>query len=187
MTSKNTYRIALSGICLALTMVFLFAALVVPGVELTLYAVSSLFIAVMMIESGLKGGLGLYAAAVLLGLLILPNKAGILPYACLFGLYGIIKYYIEKIRRPAGQLILKILFFAAVLTAGLNLFKGLLFGNIQLPDLPQGILLAGGIVFLLLYDLIYTLLIRIYRTRFRKRERIHFELSKEREEEDEKL
>lgn len=178
MNSKNTYRIALSGICLALTLVFLFGASVAPGIELTLYAISSLFIAVMMIESGLKGGLGLYGAAVLLGLLILPNKAGILPYACLFGLYGIVKYYIEKIKHPAGQIVLKILFFALALTAGVLFFKGMLLGNVQLPDLPTGILLAAGVVFLMLYDLIYTLLIRIYRTRFKKREQIRFDLSK---------
>lgn len=178
MNSKTTYRIALGGICLALTLVLLFAASVVPGAELTLYALSSIFIAVMMMESGLKGGLGLYAAAVILGFFLIPSKVGILPYACFFGLYGIVKFYIEKIKQPAGQMLLKAAFFAAVLAAGLFLFKGLLMGNIQLPDLPKGILLAVGIVFLMLYDLIYTLLIRIYRKRVKRDEKIHFDLSK---------
>ena len=92
MANKKTFKIALGGICLACTVLFMFGASIVPGVELTLYALSSLFIAVMIIETGIKGGIGLYVAAILLGLLIVPKKLGILPYVCLFGLYGILKY-----------------------------------------------------------------------------------------------
>ena len=103
MKNKNVYKITLGGICLALTLVFMFGASIVPGAEMTLYAVSSLFIAVMIIETGVKGGAALYAAAVLLGLLIVPNKIGILPYACVFGLYGIVKFYIEKVKNPVMQ------------------------------------------------------------------------------------
>ena len=44
--------IALGGICLALTLAFLFAGSVAPGIELTLFALSSLFTAVMVLESG---------------------------------------------------------------------------------------------------------------------------------------
>lgn len=169
---------ALGGISLALTLVFLFGASVVPGAELTLYAISSLFVAVMMMETGLKGGISLYAASVILGFLILPNKVGMLPYVCLFGYYGILKYYIEKVKHPAGQLFLKILFFAAVLAAGLFLLDGLLLGGIQLPQMPIAVILIAGILFLLLYDVIYTLLIRIYKMRFKKNTSIRFDLSK---------
>lgn len=178
MTNKKTFKLALGGICLALSVVFMFGASFVPGVELTLYALSSLFIAVMIIETGVKGGILLYAAAVLLGLLIVPNKLGILPYACLFGIYGILKYFIEKIKNPILQVILKIVFFASVLSAAFFGFKGLLLGSVNLPDLPAAVLIAAGVVFLLLYDLIYTLLIRIYRKRFRKPETVSFQLSK---------
>lgn len=177
MNSKRTYKLALGGICLALTLAFLFGASIVPGAELTLYAISSLFVAVMMIEFGIKGGAALYAAAVLLGLLIIPNKLGILPYACLFGLYGMVKFYIEKLRYPAGQIIVKILFFGAVLASALTAFRELVLGEIRLPDMPLGLLLAGGILMMLLYDLIYTLLIRIYKERVRREKKVEFHLS----------
>lgn len=182
---KGTYKIALGGICLALTVAFMFGASIVPGVELTLYAISSVFIAVMIIETGVKGGIGLYAAAVLLGLLIVPNKLGILPYACLFGLYGVVKYYIEKIKNPVGQMILKVIFFGAEVTAVLMAFQGLLLGNIEIPDLPIAVLVIAGTLFLLLYDVLYTLLIRIYRERFKgeKQRNVRFHLSKEEEKE----
>lgn len=179
-TNKKTFKLALGGICLALSVVFMFGASFVPGVELTLYALSSLFIAVMIIETGVKGGILLYVAAILLGLLIVPNKIGILPYACLFGLYGILKYFIEKIKNPIMQVGLKVLFFAGVLSAAFYGFQGLLLGNVDLPDLPAAVLLAAGILFLLLYDWIYTLLIRIYRKRFGKPEMVSFQLSEKR-------
>lgn len=174
---KDTYKIALGGICLALTVAFMFGGSIVPGVEMTLYAISSVFIAIMIIETGIKGGIGLYAAAVLLGLLIVPNKLGILPYACLFGLYGLVKYYIEKIRNPIGQVALKVIFFGAAVTAGLTAFQGMLLGNIELPDFPLAVLIIAGILFLLLYDLIYTLLLRIYRERFKRKKQVQFHLS----------
>ena len=66
--------IALGGICLALTLAFLFAGSVAPGIELTLFALSSLFTAVMVLESGVGAAALLYAAAVILGFFIVPNK-----------------------------------------------------------------------------------------------------------------
>lgn len=178
MSNKKTYQLALGGICLALTVIFMFGASIVPGVELTIYALSSLFIAVVILESGVKSGIALYIAAILLGFLIVPDKVSILPYACVFGLYGIVKYYIEKIRKPAAQVILKTLFFAAAMTAALVVFKGLLFGSGDLPNLPTWLLIIGGVLVLLFYDFIYTLLIQIYAKRFRKADRPHFNLSK---------
>lgn len=178
---QSTYKLALGGICLALTVAFLFGGSMVPGVEMTLYAISSLFIAVMIIETGVKGGIALYAAAVLLGLLIVPNKLGILPYACLFGLYGVVKYYIEKIKNPVGQVILKVVFFGGAVTVALTAFQGMLLGNIDLPDFPIVILIIAGTLFLLLYDVIYTLLIRLYRERFKrgKTQSVQFHLTKD--------
>lgn len=171
MDRKGTNTIALGGICLALTIVFLFGASFVPGVELTLYALSSLFVAVMVIERGPKSGLLLYAAAVILGLILVPNKLGMLPYICLFGYYGVAKYYIEQLRRPAARIIIKIVLFAVVLAIALWGTKGLLFGNIELPAYSTAVIFAGGIVMMMFYDAIYTFAIRIYRERI-KREKV---------------
>ena len=79
MERSKTFQIALGGICLALTIAFMFGGSFVPGIELTLFAVSSLFTAVMIIETGTLGGVLLFAAACLLGFFLIPNKAAILP------------------------------------------------------------------------------------------------------------
>jgi hypothetical protein len=182
MERKETKTVALGGICLALTMVFLFGASFVPGVELTLYALSSLFVAVMVIERGPKSGLMLYAAAVILGLILVPNKLGMLPYICLFGYYGVAKYYIEKNCRQKLQLAVKIILFAVILAVGLWGTKGLLFGNIQLPEYSTVIIFAGGIVMMMLYDVIYTFAIRIYRERVKREKVPEFKLGRDDEE-----
>lgn len=170
-TGKNrTYVIASSGICLALAMVFLFAGSVVPGVELTMFALSSLFVAVIVIESGTGAGIIFYIASVILGFVIIPNKLAMIPYAFFFGYYGIIKSVIEKnVRSTAAQLIIKAAFFALVLCIGLLGFKELLLGSITLPDYPVAILIIAGILMMLLYDYIYTLLTAFYLRRIRNR------------------
>lgn len=168
MERKETKTIALGGICLALTVVFLFGASMVPGAELTLYALSSLFTAVMVIERGPKSGILLYAAAVILGLVLIPNKLGMMPYICLFGYYGVVKFYIEKLRSPVVQVAVKLAVFAAVTAAALWLTEGLLFGSIQLPEYSAGIIFAGAIIMLVAYDFIFTLAIRIYRERIKR-------------------
>lgn len=170
MRDKKVFKIALGGICLTLTVAFMFGASFVPGVELTLYAISSLFVAIMIVETDVRGGIALFAAAILLGFLIVPNKVGVLPYACLFGLYGIIKYYIEKLKSPVGQILLKVCFFGVVLTVVLVFFKALLLGNINLPDFPVPVIIVAGVAFLMLYDAIYTYLINLY---LRRIKRIH--------------
>ena len=98
MERSTTFKIALGGICLALTVVFMFGGSFVPGIELTLFALSSLFTAVMIIESGIGGGAMLFAAACLLGFFLIPNKPAILPYIVFFGYWPILKLFFEKIK-----------------------------------------------------------------------------------------
>ena len=58
--NKKIFRMTLGGICLALTVISMYASSIVPGIELTLLAISSLFTAVMLIETGVGGALLLY-------------------------------------------------------------------------------------------------------------------------------
>ena len=62
--------------------------------DLSDHAVSSLYTAVLIMETRVKGG-GLFLSPSILALLLVPNKAAVLPYL-FFRLYGIVKFYIEK-------------------------------------------------------------------------------------------
>ena len=84
MKQNKTGKIAMGGICTALAVIFMFGASFVPGIELTLFLISSLFTAVMVIEAGAAGGLSVFAAASLLGLILIPNKLALIPYVFCF-------------------------------------------------------------------------------------------------------
>ena len=167
MKTNRTGKIALGGICTALAVIFMFGASFVPGIELTLYLISSLFTAAMVIEAGAAGGLCVFAASSLLGLILVPNKLALVPYIFCFGYYAVLKLYIEKIKSGVLQIILKVIYFAAVLVVGLLVFKSVLTAGVHMPDWPVGGLIAAGLVMMILYDYVMTFLINWYRRRFK--------------------
>ena len=177
MKKNKTFKLALGGICLALTLIFMFAGSIVPGIELTLFAISSLFVAVMILESGVSGAVLLYLAACILGFILIPNKVAIVPYIFLFGYYGILKYFIEKLPTALSQIAVKVIFFAIILCAGFLGFKEILLGAVNLPDYPVAVLIIAGTVFLLLYDYIYSFIINFYVTKVQRKGMDNFKLS----------
>lgn len=166
--SQKTKTAALGGILLALSTATLFLAGVIPGVELTLYAVSSVYTAIMILETNGKAGGLFYIASGLMALIILPNKAAVLPYLFFFGIYGVVKYYIEKIGKQPVEICLKLLYFNLSMGVGILLFRTLFLANFQLPDYGNYLLILGAQLVFLLYDYIFTLLIAFYKRRFPK-------------------
>ena len=167
---KRTIILALGGVLTAASVVCLVLASVVPGVELTLYAVSSVFVAVLVLEGGVGAGAMVYGATLLLGLALVPSRLALIPYGLFFGLYAFIKFYGEKPRHPAIQLLVKGIFFLIVLTGATLAFEGLLTGTLGLPEMAWPILYAGGLAFFYLYDYILTLILSLYRRRIRRSE-----------------
>lgn len=168
--NKRAYKLALGGICLAASVAALVAASVIPGMELTLYAVSSAFVAVMVLEGGLGFGLMGYAGTLALGFTLVPNKLALLPFAVFFGIYPLIKFIGEKPRNPVIQLAVKGMVFLAVLSAAFVGFRELLFGTLNLPDFPWWAIFAAGLIVFYLYDYILTLILDLYRRRIRRSE-----------------
>lgn len=177
MKRTPAFKIALGGICLALALAFIFGGTVVPGVDLTLFAIASLFTAVMIIEAGVGGGALLFAAACILGFILIPNKPAVLTYAVFFGYWPILKLYFEKISAPAVQIACKCAFFILVLCVCLLGFRQLFASAVSLPDFPVIALIAVGAALLLLYDYILTFLIGWYCRRIRRDGTDHLKLS----------
>lgn len=169
----NVKTVALSGVLLALCVITLFLAGVVPGLELSLYALSSFYAAAVVVEtkSG-KGGLVFYVASVILSFLIVPNKAALLPYLFFFGLYGLVKYYVERLRKTWAEIVIKLLFFNLSWGVGLYFFKALFLANIGLPKVSVLLLAAAAEAVFLVYDFVFTLIIGFYH------QRIHGKISR---------
>lgn len=148
-------------------MLFLFLASIIPGLELTVLAISGLLVMIIINEVNIKGGLAFYVATGLLAFLIIPNKSIMLLYIFIFGPYSIIKSFIEKYfsNHKILEYILKILSFDILLAAGFMIFKEAFFAGINLPDFAWWMLLIGAQVMLILYDFILTYAVRFYERR----------------------
>lgn len=110
-----TKRVTFSAICLALTVIFLYAAAVLSTGKIAALGLASLLCGICVSRFGVRYGIALYVGASILALLLLPNKVFALLYVLFAGYYPIVKLYIEKLRRLWTEWILKLLFFDVIL------------------------------------------------------------------------
>lgn len=166
--SLNTKKIALNGILGALAVICLLMATILPTNRLSFYALSSFFIAIAIIESGLRAGWLFYAATSLLSLIVVPEKLGLVPYVVFFGIYGLVKYYIEKLDKLAIEYVLKFVYFNICMGIAL-LSASKLFGYSLTAKLPWWLLIIALEIVFLIYDFVYTLFISYYRDKLKPR------------------
>lgn len=164
---SNTRKIALNGILGALALISLFIATVMPTNRIALYALSSFFISVAIVESGVKAGWLFYGSTTLLALIILPEKLGLLPYVIFFGFYGIAKYYIEKLDKIFLEYILKFIYFNLCLGIAWLLIRQLFIAELTVK-LPWFVVIIALEIIFLIYDFVYTLFIAYYRDRLKR-------------------
>lgn len=167
METLKTKKIVTGGLLLALSIATVFGATFVPGIELTLYALSSVYVAIMIIEFTPNTGWLFYFASVMLTFILVPNKAGVIPYTVFFGIYAMIKYYIENFKKFSQpiEIILKLVFCNAMFFFGVYFFGKIFTGSLQIPDVALPIIIIGAQVFFLAYDYVLTLVIGFYMKR----------------------
>jgi hypothetical protein len=149
------------------SLLFLFLVWLLPNLQLILYFASSLFVMGILLEEN-AGAAVLSAMAVsLLGLLILPDKALLMPYVFIFGHYGIGKYLIERRHRTGSAVVLKMVYFNAGLVLLYFTVPSRLFA--LLPwELPLiGFVVVMEIAFLV-YDFLFSKAAQFYDNRIRK-------------------
>ena len=165
--SINAKRIALIGILGALAVITVLFAALMPTGRLSLYALSSFYVSIVIMEYGIGSGWLFYVVTALLSLIVVPDKIGVLPYVLFFGVYGIIKMYIEKIRKLAVEILLKLLYFNISIGICYILAKEILFGEISINISWWALIVILEVVFIV-YDYVYSLFIQYYDDRLRK-------------------
>lgn len=169
--TKKTSRIALGGILGALAVICLFLAVVLPTNRLAFYALSSFFSSIVIIESGLKAGWLFFAATTLLSAIIIPDKVGVVPYVIFFGIYGIIKFYIERLNKIVLEYLLKYIYFNLCVVFAIIMIKQFFVQSISVAIPWWAVILALEVIFFI-YDYVYTLFIAYYRNKLKSRLRI---------------
>lgn len=163
----RTKRITVSGILLALVVIVLYFESIMPTNRLALYALSSFFVSVIIIEFGIKSGWLFYAASAIMALIIIPDKIGLTPYMIFFGIYGIIKFYIEKLDKLPYEYVLKMLFFNACMVTAIILVKEIFIESVKI-NFPWWIVILLFEFVFVIYDYVYSLFIQYYKNRVKK-------------------
>lgn len=167
MPSKSKVM-ALGGVLAVLCIFSLYFAVYLPTNRLFFYGVSSIFCSVVLIESGVKWTWIFYGATSILAFLIVPDKIGLVPYVIFFGVYGIVKYYIEGIRKLPIELALKGIFFITSALVTIVIVKEVFVADIY-SKLPLWAIYIGGLLVFYIYDYVYSQFIVYYETKLRKR------------------
>jgi len=104
-------QIAKGGIFAALSLILLYLSSVLPTNKLFILGIASCIIPLSLITTGIKNTFIVYLAVSLLSLFIIPSKLISIAYILIFGAYGFVKYFIEKLRNILLEFVLKLLYF----------------------------------------------------------------------------
>ncbi len=114
---KHTKKLALAGIFTALCVVFLLIGSLFQTLDLSAAAVGSIVILVAFIELGKGWATGVYVAASVLSLLLIPYKTAAVMFALFTGFYPIVKEPLNRIKPFYLSFAVRILCFNSLLTA----------------------------------------------------------------------
>lgn len=160
-------KMAFSSILMALAIVCLFGASIVPTARISMLALTSVFGAITVAEYGPKYGLIHYLGVSILSLLLIPKKLLVIIYIVFLGYYPVAKMFIERLDRRVAEWVIKIIVFNLFLVIGYIVFKALFLPNMEsavvmlvLKYLPW-VILASEVVFVI-YDYVLSYIITYY-------------------------
>lgn len=155
-------KIAYSGILLSLNIIILTLVNIIPTNTLFLLGLASLPISIVIMEYGPKSGIVFYMGSVLLSFMIMANKAQWILYIFTFGIYGLIKYIIEKDRSFLQEYILKFLAANILIIFAYMILK-------QFIYIPVNVItvLVFEIAFII-YDFVYSQFIDFYNNKLKR-------------------
>ena len=152
-------EITLSAALIALTIIILYLNLLLPISTLSILTLASLLVPIALMRGSMKSAILVYVASSIIGFFILPINIIIL-YILFFGIYGIVKYYIEKINKLPLEILIKLIFFNIIFFISFFVFK--LFIKIEITTLPIWLFWIVAQIVFLVFDYALTLLISFY-------------------------
>ena len=172
---KETKKLTLSAMIVALGTVFMVLGAVIEVFDLTAVALASVLVAFVYIELGSPYTWLVWICTTLTTFLLYQHSAMWFIYLVLFGIYPILKGYIERLKRPFWWPI-KILFANAAFVAmlfGIKLITGLPFIDAEESFLGisgTALYIATWVllnVAFIAYDFFVTVMVRFYIVRLR--------------------
>ena len=151
----------------ALSLVFLYFAIIVPTGRLAVYFLSSVFIAALVMENELGLAVLSYVVTSLLAMLLVGLIPALIPYLLLFGHYGIGKALFERMHNKAFSFLGKFAYFNVFLLLTYLLAKDVLLAAAGIT-LPVWLLWLLAQVVFVVYDTLFTVIITLYNHKIRR-------------------
>ncbi|AQR96839.1 hypothetical protein [Clostridium saccharoperbutylacetonicum] len=158
-------QIAENGLTVALTLVILYATSILPISTLSILTVASCLIPISIIRTSIRNTFLVYLASSIISFFLVPTNIA-LYYALFFGVYGIIKYFAEKIRNRPLEIALKLLGFNILLL--IIYWVTINFLGLPTINYPLYLLWALAQIVFLIYDYALTIIISFYLNRIHK-------------------
>ena len=155
-------KMAYSGILLGLNILLLLISNLISINTMFFMGLASLIISVIVMEYGVNTGLVFYIASIILSFVVMPNKSQWLLYTLTFGIYGLVKYFIEKGRPIYIEVILKLIFANLVAVILYLILK-----NIVIIPINIITIIVYQVAFLV-YDYVYSLFIEYYNEKIKR-------------------
>lgn len=156
-------KLAIGGISVALSLVILYLTNVIPINTIAILTIASSVIPITIIKTDIKTSIMVYIITSICSFMFLPITYSIM-YIFIFGVYGIIKSFIERLHNTTIEIILKLVYFNIILTIVYFALPSIL-GNIEISLLLAFI--SANIAFLI-YDYALTIVITYFVTKFNK-------------------
>ncbi len=168
---KNSSKTALSGMAVALGTVVMLLASAIPTLEYAIPAFAGFMVLFILVELDVGWAAGVYAATSLLGIFIVPNKEAVGMYVAIFGLYPIVKFFVDRLSKAVGYIIKSVFFL--IMSVGVYYIMIKVFGIAAelLEDMNKftlPLLLVLGLAAFLVYDRAMSLIAVKYKHRFHK-------------------
>ena len=170
MHMRQTKKLTLSAILVAISVVIMVLGGVISVLDLSMSALASLIVAFAYIEIGSPYTWLIWLATTVLSAVIFPGSLLWVSYFVAFGVYPILKGYIERLPRPVWILVKLAFANAAIwlMIAGSQLVLGLPLFDTQSKWIKIGLYLFLNVVFFA-YDLCITACVRFYMEKLRHR------------------
>jgi hypothetical protein len=142
-------HIAKGGIFAALSLILLYLSSIFPTNKLFILGIASCIIPLSIITTGTKNTIVVYTSVSLLSLFIIPSKLISIAYILIFGAYGFVKYFVEKLRSIPLEFVLKLLYFNITSAIIIFLYKLVL---LKLPNINLYLLILVIEFAFIVYD-----------------------------------
>lgn len=167
---KNVSNITRGGILTALSVIALYISSLLPTNKITILAILSLIIPLAIIWTNIKTALTIYISTSILGILLIGLRGNVISYIILFGTYGFVKLFIEKLKKIYLEIPLKILYFNGTLVLMYIIISNFIIDITKLQlKLPMTLLILGANIVFLIADFIISLLIHEINEKYLKK------------------